>query len=644
MAGRPDGKRALSGLMKNTRCYLCRNDFTDPRELDCCHIFCKTCLDGYIDTVCPNGTIDCPLCDTVTQTPRGGAGGIKRNLYLNLPTTTVGITCDVCSDDKNAVGRCVECRQDLCDTCLDYHNNIRSTREHHIAAISKEHLRGKLRRDVFCEIHVEADKTYYCLDCEKLVCQHCNMTKHKLHLSRVATEMSDKFRENLGKLMETDELGNHLFWMTDRKTEAIQYIKKMESSEEAATREINNHANVWHALIEDAKKLMLRQAREESRKFITPAKNIGRKLERNIQSFANIYLVSQAAVKQADDMEIVENGAKLERKLKSMKLEGPVRSLPKNSSIEFQSKIMTLEEFQPFFGLIGASAPQQSKSRLITQFCIKTAGAPVSAISYMADGRSWIIEGTDGVVQLYDSKGRAHQMLNLNLPADDIICGPDKKKYVSCNSAKQIVQIDEDLKTSLVTHTDMCSRGITYDQKDGALVICLTEKNAFYDYEAHHKNRVVKKILHGEQRMETPDILSFAEPPLVEYPARLATTKSGYIAISDWKRNCVTILNERGHVETEYFSLSNGSASAGFCPRGICCDSDGAILVADFSNHRIMLLDETGQMFSAVLTKEDGIHHPWSVSFGEDGLVWIGNKHGEVKIYSLNIPITNSNK
>ncbi|XP_033751088.1 E3 ubiquitin-protein ligase TRIM71-like [Pecten maximus] len=138
--------------------------------------------------------------------------------------------------------------------------------------------------------------------------------------------------------------------------------------------------------------------------------------------------------------------------------------------------------------------------------------------------------------------------------------------------------------------------------------------------------------------METPNILSFAGSPLVEYPARLATTKSGHIAISDWKRNCVTILNSKGHVETEYFSLSKNRKSDGFCPRGICCDSEGVILVADFSNHRIMLLDETGQTFLAVLTKEDGIHHPWSVGYGNDGLVWVGNKHGEVKIYSLTLP------
>ncbi|XP_021368679.1 protein wech-like [Mizuhopecten yessoensis] len=637
MAGRQEGKRVLYGLLKNTRCYLCRNEFKDPRELDCCHVYCKTCLDGYIDSVCPDGTIDCPLCDTATRTPEQGAEGIKRNLYLNLGTTTVGITCDVCNDNQYAIGRCVECAQDFCENCFNYHNNIRSTREHHIATIGKDHLQGKLARDVYCEIHVDEKKTYYCIDCEKLVCQHCNMTKHKLHMSRVATEMSDNFREQLTKLVESDEFANHVFWMTDRKAETTQHIKKLESAEDLAMREINNHAKVWHALVEDTKKTMLRQAREEARKGIAPAKNIGKKLETNIQSFANVYLVAHAAMKQSDDVEIVESGLKLQRKLTSLKLEGPVRAISKNAGIQFHSKVMAAEEFLPQFGHIGAAVPYQSKPRLLSQFCTKTAGAPVSAISYAADGRAWIIEGIDGKINLYDGRGRVHQKFNLNLPADDLICGPDNKTYVSCNSAKKIVEVDEAFQTSVVTYTDMCSRGIAFDRNQNALVICLTEKNAFYDYENHHNNRVVKKIVNGEKRMETPNILSFAGSPLVEYPARLAVTKSGFIAISDWKRNCVTILNDKGHVETEYFSLrkANISDSDIFCPRGICCDSEGRILVADFNNHRIMILDETGHTFLPILTTENGIYHPWSVNCGNDGLVWVGNKHGEVKVYSV---------
>ncbi|XP_060062799.1 E3 ubiquitin-protein ligase TRIM71-like [Ylistrum balloti] len=636
MAGRQEGKRALSSLLKNTRCYLCRNDFTDPRELNCYHVFCKSCLDGYINTVCPEGTIECPLCDEATPTPRRGAEGLKKNLYLNLSTISVGIICDVCNNDQNAIGRCIECSQDLCESCFNYHNNIRSTREHHVATIDKDHLQGKLTRDVYCEIHVNEKNMYYCIDCEKLVCQHCNMTKHKLHLCRVVTEMSDNFREQLTDLVESEEFANHLFWMTDRKTETVQHIKKLEGLEEVAAREIINHAKVWHELIEDMKKFMLKRAREEARKGISPAKNIGKKLENNMQSYANLYLVARAAVKQSDDVEIVESGLKLQRKLRSLRIEGPVRTLSKNSGIQFSPKVMSLEEFNPMFGLVGPTVQLDSNSRLISAFCIKTAGAPVSSISYATDGRSWIIEGIDGLIQLYDNRGRVHQTINLGLPADDIICEPDNKKYVSCNSAKQVVTLDENLQMSVVTKTDLCTRGIAYDRQQGALVICLTEKNAFYDYEHHHKNRIVKTIVNGEKRMETPDILSFAASPLVEYPARLTATKSGFIAISDWKRNCVTILDATGHVETEYFILSKGANSEGFCPRGICCDNDGRILVADFNNHRIMLLDETGQTFLAILTKEDGIHHPWSVSCGNDGLVWIGNKHGEVKIYHIN--------
>lgn len=639
MSSRAQGKRLskLESILKNTKCFLCLDKFKDPRELDCCHIFCKRCLDSYIKTICPNGNIDCPLCDTQTATPQHGAEGIKRNFYLNLGTTVVGVSCDVCKDDEGAIGRCIECEQDFCERCFGYHNSIASTREHHIATLGEDHLQGKLTRDLYCPIHVNEKEIYYCTECEKLVCQFCNMTKHKLHVARVTTEMSDKYREQLEKTVDSEEYVNYLQWMTERKTEVTQRVKKMATAEERAIRGINDSAKEWHTLIEDTRKMLVAHAREEAKKLLSPVKNNIKQLDYNIQSFSNVCLVANAAVKQADDVEVVVSGPKLLRKLSSIKREGAVGVIPVQYGIQWCPNPMTVEELLPLFGRI-VPIGNASKSRLVSEFCTQSAGAPIPAMSPADDGRSWIIEGNEGLIQLYDNTGRVHQTFNVNLPADDMIRGPNNTKYVSCNSAKRVMVVDKEFQTSVMTKTDTCARGLAYDVKSGSLIICLTKKNAFFDYENHDNNKVVRIIVQGEKRLETPDILSYSGYPVVEYPARLSVTKSGYIAVSDWKRNCVTILDRTGHVETEYFSLRKGDDLDSFCPRGICCDDKGRILVADFTNHRIMHLDETGQMFQPVLTARNGIHHPWSVTCGVDELVWVGNKHGEVKIYNVNFP------
>lgn len=63
------------------------------------------------------------------------------------------------------------------------------------------------------------------------------------------------------------------------------------------------------------------------------------------------------------------------------------------------------------------------------------------------------------------------------------------------------------------------------DQKSGIVYICMTEKNAFFDHDATHNNKVVKTMTGENKRWELPDILEFSAHPTVEYPARVVITK-----------------------------------------------------------------------------------------------------------------------
>lgn len=50
------------------RCAICLDDCTEPKQLDkCSHIFCRTCIDHYFETVKPQ----CPCCFTIYGEIRG---------------------------------------------------------------------------------------------------------------------------------------------------------------------------------------------------------------------------------------------------------------------------------------------------------------------------------------------------------------------------------------------------------------------------------------------------------------------------------------------------------------------------------------------------------------------------------------------
>ncbi|KAK3097639.1 hypothetical protein FSP39_011658 [Pinctada imbricata] len=633
-----DRKRTLDFLLKNVRCYLCLDQFRDPRLLDCHHSYCRKCLESYVATVSNEGVIECPLCDVETETPKKGVSQLEKNIYYAISQQEMGVSCAVCGEQEFAKGHCMDCNQDFCESCLKSHSGMTATREHHIVSIGRDNLGGKVTRNHFCKTHTEEKLCYFCTTCQKLVCQHCNMTNHKHHKSKYYTEITDVSRKRLKEVVSSMEYVNYFCWLAERKEEFSQQIQKYKKAEEKAYADVDTHAELLHSMVEQTRQKMLDTIADDTKKIIQPAKDAIKLIEKNILSITGIYLYARNVANQGDDVTVVDKSSRVRTKLEKMKSSKLLPTLEPNTVQHFVPHPVTVEEIQSIYGEIkrGVTETDDKKSECLMRFELDDEETTISSILPIEDGRAWLIEDVGGLLRLYDTEGRIHNTLRLGVQADDMAMTDDGTILVSCNSAKEIKAIDERLRIKSFVNTPYCARGLALDNKCSSLFICTTEKNAFFDHDATHNNQVVRTMLGDSKRWEVPDILEFSSSPTVEYPARAVVTKNGYIAISDWKRECVTILDGTGHIETEYFGLRKGRDNDHFCPRGICCSkSDGRLLVADYNTSRIIQIDETGQIFQTVLTKADGIHKPWSVSVGVDGLLWVGNKQGSVQVFQL---------
>lgn len=111
-------QRTLDLILNNLKCYLCLEEFKDPRLLNCHHSFCKECLDGYITTCCEDGVLECPLCESEMKVPEKGARALRRNYFYQLQEQSIGEFCQVCGEEEEAKKHCIECNQDfLCVMC-----------------------------------------------------------------------------------------------------------------------------------------------------------------------------------------------------------------------------------------------------------------------------------------------------------------------------------------------------------------------------------------------------------------------------------------------------------------------------------------------------------------------------------------------
>ncbi len=145
------------------QCGICHAIIDKPKALPCLHTFCMKCLSSWAQTSAERNpekyknAVPCPNCREDFPLPKGGVKELKTNFFVSklkernelqkkLHQKGAKIPCTSCEEAgsaSEAVGRCVECNDFLCDKCVAVHKSVRVLKHHHVLTL--EELRtGKL--------------------------------------------------------------------------------------------------------------------------------------------------------------------------------------------------------------------------------------------------------------------------------------------------------------------------------------------------------------------------------------------------------------------------------------------------------------------------------------------------------------------
>ena len=77
-------KEALEKVEEQLNCYICLDTYTDPKLLQCFHVFCRQCLVPLVirDQQGQLG-LSCPTCRQVMFIPERGVSGLKPAFHVN---------------------------------------------------------------------------------------------------------------------------------------------------------------------------------------------------------------------------------------------------------------------------------------------------------------------------------------------------------------------------------------------------------------------------------------------------------------------------------------------------------------------------------------------------------------------------------
>ena len=606
----------------NVICAICRDEVKQSKQLPCLHTFCFVCLDHYIKHNTRDGksTISCPQCRCRVIVPKHGACDFPSSYRVLAQCAasqieTGDLTCGECGKENYAIGFCIECTKNLCLDCKDKHKTNSETQSHHILVMGDG--RKRVEKCCLCPIHPGQELKFYCHGCKEPICEDCRLTKHYDSAAHPAVDISqvaEVDRRRLTTLIESLSVYLPPFQQAknsadavieDMKTHAHKVVVGINTWREEVHRKVNRLCDEDIKFVEDR----LHGCLKEMEPMCSDINEEFDFLSRSVNTAKPVH-------QMGDDVEVVNVTKEMESLLVKYSNMKP-KNLPEKRFI-FTKELYNSNTLNTYIGLMGFES-----TKLNLDFTFETEHLLDYSIIPESSTSAWMSYFTseESALVLYDKKGKKKK---------DISLAPFGRSRVACLGESFLISSKVEKKVFLFKRdtfnpeefasTKLPPRGLAITA-DNLILVVVSESEVTDNAE----NVLLVYSQRGELLQE---VKQEDGKNIFRSPRYVAVNINGDIIVSDQGNNCVVIMNKHLKVKGHYTPEQPNE----FCPRGICCDKFGRIIVTDGCNNRIHLVSADGEFIRFLLTKEDGLNWPQLVAIGPGHKLWVVCR-GCVQVY-----------
>ena len=173
-------EQALKRLQEQLNCSICLDTFTDPKLLQCFHVYCQQCLVSLgVRDQQGQLSLTCPTCRQVTPIPPRGVADLQSAFHINH-------LLEIQDFFKN-------------------HQNPTADLEGAVGGTVVEKTPKNAAQ--FCYQHVKKELELYCETCGELICYKCVIKggKHQSHDYEELDQAFEKYKEEITSLIEPME-------------------------------------------------------------------------------------------------------------------------------------------------------------------------------------------------------------------------------------------------------------------------------------------------------------------------------------------------------------------------------------------------------------------------------------------------------
>ncbi|XP_076089607.1 uncharacterized protein LOC143059895 isoform X2 [Mytilus galloprovincialis] len=527
------------------------------------------------------------------------------------------IQCGPCQEGKvntKADIWCYNCEEGLCSTCSSHHKKFKGTCDHKTIDI-KSYKPSTQAITTECDKH-DQQLNLYCPSHLVPCCDECVSTSHskctgiKSLASVVEKTKIEKSTQSVQK--QIDSIKHFLDKLINNKSKNIKRCEKENDNIKELIfkirKDINKHLTHLEKKLCNGADTIWIQEKSKAKDLITEIEGKRNNLKEmqdqlqtviphtsKLQSFLGVHQIEQQVhqcQRYVDDLE--NDGGAKEFNIKMKLSEEMENILSKLKSLESLGKVMVVKTDMTLETSVRRKAQVESREQsninnmtmnIETKIEINTEKC-ISDITCLMDGRVIVVEEA-GEVNLLTSDGKLQKQLPIPGKAWSVTQINQNTIAITYpwEKAIKIFNMENETVTKVITLDKECW-GLSF--YNNSLAVGLSnEEIRIIDL----KGNTLKSI----QVKSTSNLWN-----LVYCNDR--------VIYRDYNGNAVYCYDESGKQIWQYTQDLKG-------PRGLCIDTYGNIIVADYYSGKIVLISKDGQNSKVLIGKEGGLKYPGCICF-----------------------------
>lgn len=527
------------------------------------------------------------------------------------------LTCAVCGQSHSSVRFCNECSLWICGPCVAQHLKIPG--KHNVVDF-QERTVGVPR----CVQHQSTESTYHCITCNVCICSKCIMGMHQLHRNVPIKDVMDRQSNILMKNMA--ELQSVIKPVFQQK---IDFLKLKLANAKKAYDVIDSDISMCAEKLRRDVDFAIESLKLEAEKYRKEHTN---ELEHDISILETKLKEVQEATRKGETA-----------------LSKPLELLLYESNIESLKTIPEMTNFDlPIFtpGQVDVKTGVGQLSRLVKSVI------PSSVIKKKNSKKSKLIKReptietsiTVGERYVYDvacaSKSSAWmcgaglfyydnsvRLIEKDGNTSETLKCPVNPKYIALKSPGSVLFSDESDKTVkfwsrddqrvLIKTENWIPEGLAVTLS-GDVIVCQYKET---EVAAVH-NSLSRVVRYNGEGSEIRKMEYSKGKRLFLHALFVAENRNFDVCVSDKAKHTVVVLDKMGEFHFVYKGNIETGKFQSFNPRGLDTDSQGNILISDYLNYTVHIIDQYGNFLHYLMRKH--LKFPLGISVDCDDKAWIG--------------------